>query len=310
MDAGVTGRKGYLMSQINISSLPFSVESSFFSDNQIPQLQNIIHVNNCPIYSYHCHAHASWAEIVLIIGGSGVYTVNREEYVVEAGDILLINRGVLHSCESSFEDPIDVYTLSLREFTILGLRPGELIAPNIRPYIKTGNQYPLFSTLFSCLIEQHDQKQPGHVLICRQLISLICLLLSQKLDKETCKIQPRNITKLASEIMEYIEINYTANITLDHLSKHFYITPGHLCHILATECGISPIDYVIRKRINSAQWRLVMENTPVKEIAFDMGYDSADHFAKQFQKRTGMTPSAYRSLYSHQLRYLDASCLE
>ncbi|WNX86276.1 AraC family transcriptional regulator [Agathobaculum sp. NTUH-O15-33] len=282
----------------------FSGEPTFFINNKPPHMQNIIHISNCPIYSYPCHSHASWAEIVLIIGGSGVYTVNRDEYIVEAGDILLINRGVLHSCDSSFEDPVDVYTLSLNEFTIRGLEMGQLIAPDVQPFLKTGAQLPLFAALFSCLMAQNLEKPPGHLMICTQTISLLCALLHQMIRRKTFKIQPRSISKLASDIMEYIEENYTSNITLDLLSKRFFITAGHLCHILSTECGISPIDYVIQKRINTAQWRLVMESTSIKDIAFDMGYESADHFAKQFQKRTGMTPSVYRTLYSHRLKYL------
>ena len=80
------------------------LDSLFFYENQIPRMKNIIHISNCPIYSYCNHAHASWSEIVLIAGGQGVYHVGRERYEVQAGDVLLINRMVLHSCESSPSD--------------------------------------------------------------------------------------------------------------------------------------------------------------------------------------------------------------
>ncbi|MDO5548805.1 MAG: AraC family transcriptional regulator [Eubacteriales bacterium] len=280
------------------------LDSLFFYENQIPRMKNIIHVSNCPIYSYRSHAHASWAEIVLIAGGQGVYHVGRERYEVQAGDVLLINRMVLHSCESSPSDALDAYTLSLCEFQIVDLEPGMLLPADTCPLIKTGDQFPFVRELFSQLLFQSSEKRPGYRMVCDHIIFVLCRFFHQYIQDSCNHIRSKSISQLASEVLEYIEENFTSNITLEGLSKRFFVTPKHLCHIMSTECGISPIDYVIRKRINSAQWRLVMEDTSIKDIAYALGYESQDYFTKQFQKRTGMTPSTYRSRYSKVLKFV------
>lgn len=58
--------------------------------------------------------------------------------------------------------------------------------------------------------------------------------------------------------------------------------------------GTSCMDDVISARIRLARDRLRYTSRPISQIAEMCGYQSTEHFCRQFLKRTGETPGAYR----------------
>jgi AraC-like DNA-binding protein len=49
-----------------------------------------------------------------------------------------------------------------------------------------------------------------------------------------------------------------------------------------------------RRRLEAARQRLTSEDTPLKEIAFTLGFRHPSHFTTWFKRHTGMTPTAFR----------------
>ena len=264
---------------------------------------NLIRVFNCPIYSFHNHVHFDMSEVVFIANGKGSYSINNCVYPVKKGDLLLINKGIIHSCESDPHEPMDAWTLSLNQFTICGLEPDILIGPEFSPCIQVEHA-DFFHMLFTTLLTQNTDKHAGSAEVCNSLITTICILAHQHLKGDGAFPQHSTNAKDAAEILAYIEKNFKRPVSLNELSRLFHMSPSHINHIMASEYGISPRDYVIRKRINAAQWSLVMTDSAIKDIAYETGYENLDHFIKQFQKRTGLTPSQYRSKYSNVLVYI------
>jgi len=60
--------------------------------------------------------------------------------------------------------------------------------------------------------------------------------------------------------------------------------------------GHSPLDYQIQVRLNRAAELLRKESTTAREIAERLGYAYVHFFSRQFKKRFGHSPQAYRSL--------------
>lgn len=59
--------------------------------------------------------------------------------------------------------------------------------------------------------------------------------------------------------------------------------------------GVPPAHYRLTKRIDRAAARLRADDTPLKEIAAELGFCDEFHFSKLFKRRTGLSPSAYRT---------------
>ncbi|MCU6713127.1 response regulator [Paenibacillus sp. J5C_2022] len=96
------------------------------------------------------------------------------------------------------------------------------------------------------------------------------------------------------EILRYLEENYHRNITVQSVSKRFYMHPNYLSQLFKKEMKTNFTQYVTAMRMECAQ-RLLRESAlPVSDIAERTGYRDYFYFARTFKKHTGMTPTAYR----------------
>lgn len=99
---------------------------------------------------------------------------------------------------------------------------------------------------------------------------------------------------LIEEIIEYIEKNYSKDISLGGISKKFFINTSYLSQLFKKEKNIKFIDYITGLRLNKAQELLVASSLSVNEIAEAIGYNDARYFREVFVKHLHMTPSRYR----------------
>ena len=60
--------------------------------------------------------------------------------------------------------------------------------------------------------------------------------------------------------------------------------------------GLAPAQYISQLKIQKAKELLSVTNKTVKEIAFDLGFESVDYFSTQFRKQTNQTPTQFRNL--------------
>ncbi|SHH51864.1 transcriptional regulator, AraC family [Clostridium grantii DSM 8605] len=67
--------------------------------------------------------------------------------------------------------------------------------------------------------------------------------------------------------------------------------------IFKSHIGTSPGNYILQKRINTAQSILLEQNKSIKKIALELGYPDAYSFSKQFKKITGINPTDFRKIY-------------
>jgi AraC-like DNA-binding protein len=67
-----------------------------------------------------------------------------------------------------------------------------------------------------------------------------------------------------------------------------------LCKIFQNLTGSTPIEYLLRIRIEQAKMLLRRSDMKVIDIAYDCGYSSSQYFANSFKHATGFTPSEFR----------------
>lgn len=95
-------------------------------------------------------------------------------------------------------------------------------------------------------------------------------------------------------VRKYISEHYAEEITRDDLAKLVYLNPDYLSRMFRTETGESLSNYLIRYRIEKAKELLSNTNSPINQIACDVGYTNFSYFAKIFRKYAQCTPNEYR----------------
>ena len=68
----------------------------------------------------------------------------------------------------------------------------------------------------------------------------------------------------------------------------------HLVHTFTKHLGVSPINYVINKRIQEAKNLLATTSYSIRDIASIVGFGNSSYFSQMFKKVTGISPKSYR----------------
>ena len=85
-------------------------------------------------------------------------------------------------------------------------------------------------------------------------------------------------------------------LTLQEISRIAYISPYHFNRIFRQITGIPPNQFLYALRLETAKRRLLMSNTSVTDVCFDVGYNSLGTFIRRFTALVGVSPSRFRSL--------------
>lgn len=96
------------------------------------------------------------------------------------------------------------------------------------------------------------------------------------------------------EAYEYINENFTGCCTLQKLADAVNVTPNYLHTAFTSSIGITPLEYVTKKRIERAKQLIMIGEYSMIEIALTVGFCSQSHFNKVFRQKTGMTPAEYK----------------
>ena len=78
------------------------------------------------------------------------------------------------------------------------------------------------------------------------------------------------------------------------LAKELNLSEGHLQALYKQQFAISVMDDIINFRLKKAEDYLMFSNHSIATIAEDCGYNSHEHFSRQFKSRYGLTPGEYR----------------
>ena len=108
-------------------------------------------------------------------------------------------------------------------------------------------------------------------------------------------IMSRDHTNAVEEVISYINKHFTENITIAIWLKRLALV-NIISYVYLKETGMTPYEYIINIRINTAKYLLRNSQLSVKDICFSTGFSSESVFCNAFKKRLGITPTEYRTL--------------
>lgn len=92
----------------------------------------------------------------------------------------------------------------------------------------------------------------------------------------------------------YVEAHLSGPVPLADLSHAAGFTPMHFARLFRASTGLSPHDYVTRRRIEVAQAALLDTEHDMLDVALMVGFRSQAHFSAVFKKFTGLPPGRWR----------------
>lgn len=100
--------------------------------------------------------------------------------------------------------------------------------------------------------------------------------------------------ELLCRILNYMAERFNTPISISMLCREFKISSGTVYRLFRTYLKTSPIDYLIEERMKVARSLLLESHTPIKDIAFQVGYENQLYFSSEFRRVCGSSPRDFR----------------
>ncbi|MEE9362232.1 MAG: AraC family transcriptional regulator [Cellulophaga sp.] len=100
--------------------------------------------------------------------------------------------------------------------------------------------------------------------------------------------------KRINYVLDFIEKNLDADLSLEQLSQKSYYSSFHFHRIFSIIIGENLNEYINRKRVERiASILLVGSNKSIKELAYNHGFNSESSFSRTFKKYYGISPTKF-----------------
>lgn len=254
------------------------------------------------------HTH-EFNEIVIITGGRGVHVTGQDSYPLSKGDAFVIGGSLPHDYQQIEDLKLvnilcDFDDLSFQPLDLASL-PGYhalfILEPNWRKRHQFKSKLKLSQSdlqftvnLIDRLDKELQERRTGFRFLATSLFMQLVGHLSR------CYARTRNLNSKSllriGQTISHLEVNYTDDISLDCLVEMSGMSRRNFLREFECATGSTPISYLIGLRLASAAELLRKTSTSITQIAYQVGFNDSNYFARQFRKRFNMSPREYRRL--------------
>lgn len=213
-----------------------------------------------------------------VSSGEIVYLPKMSRYTVEGGEKGFTHYTVNFLLSSQGDDPRPALS------SLFGDVPVKVRADN----------FDSFRTIFSKAVATFGTNTPGVTLLVKaQIFELIHMFFMQVLRTRA----GNNEYELIEKAREYIEENFSAEISAKELSAMCNMSETSLRRKFREYIGQPPLDYQIGLRIRKARELLLERKYNVSEVGRTVGFEDVNYFSRIFKKRVGVSPQTYEKMY-------------
>lgn len=245
------------------------------------------------------HSH-SCSELFYVVNGSGVFVAEGVEFPVNKNDMVIINPHIQHTEKSWSASPLEYIVLGIDGLmfsfeNMMAVQEGISMQTASGAVYKYNMQRNYVYAYLNIMLEEISHKEENYEAVCQNLLEvlLFCMLRNDNLsiikDKNTA------LNRECTQIKNYLDANYAENITLDTLASLTHMNKYYMAHAFASYTGLSPINYLIQKRVQEGKSLLESTTLSIAQVSETLGFSSQSYFSQAFKKATGKTPIQYRN---------------
>lgn len=235
------------------------------------------------------HTH-HFTELFYVLSGEGYFLIEDKKLPVKADDLVIINPNVTHTEQCD--------TKSNLEYIVLGISGLQFDSKtdahcDYRIHNFQSNKKEIIFIL-QTIIKEAQKKDDNFHAICQNLLNVLLIYLMRQTETTVSPDTSKKASRECRFIEQYIDEHFSEDISLETLSSLTYMNKYYLVHAFKNYKGVSPINYLIEKRIQEAKQLLETTNYSIAKIAQHVGFSSQSYFSQIFRKETKLTPVQYK----------------
>ena len=256
------------------------------------------------------HWHNSF-ELIEVVEGKFFCNVDGSEFLINKGNICIINRGRLHhiytedrnafKCRKKtiiFNPDYFIKDQNIYEKYILPLLEKDAFA-HIQFNIKKGIGLDI-NTLMKEIEALEDEKPIGYELEEYSLIYKVIryLYLAYQSSKQSIHTAYDANVQIQRNMTSFIHEHFGSKIGLEDIAEAGQVSKSTCIRLFHKYTGKSPIDFLNNYRLQMSAEKLVTTSEQITEIAYSCGFGQPSYFNRLFLKEYNMTPNQYRKQHA------------
>lgn len=256
------------------------------------------------------HLH-KFHEFVFVLEGKCMQTVNQERILLKEGDFCYIAPGSVHSIYNNGDDDIVlnmcISAENMGNICALFKNANNCVVKNIVPtgdnlkcsyMLLSDKEKFIKSAIIKTLMLLYEKPDYAPQVLAALLTDIFSFA---EIEKVSLKVgeQIKIPEKIVYEIVRYIKENYK-ELTLEQLSKEFHYTPQYMSKLIHKQTGKTFKELVNGFRVAEACVLLTTTELRVIDVAYEVGFNSAEHFIRVFKKVCKINPNEYKKIKKHQ----------
>lgn len=235
------------------------------------------------------HSHPVF-ELYFLTKGSRLLIFSDRMYELTKPTIVIIPPHTLHKTEGGPFTRYNIFvspkSLNKFEAAVFDKKSLQLIEPSEQELAE------LIAPLEKAIAQKEEKFLP---FINEAVLSyFIYLLNSIDVSDDTGYGNKKLVPIVVLKVIKYFNDHLTDNITLDAVASEFFISKSTLNYNFNRYIGCSPMEYLLRLRLDTAKRMLIETDKSIDEISEKSGFSTPNYFGTIFKKQLGISPTAYR----------------
>lgn len=247
----------------------------------------------------------SFFEIVYIVSGSGIQTLNEKTFEYGRGNMFLTTPEDIHSFKV-YETTVfliirfnDMYVRSNAR-NIEQIRFIEYILTNVSHQpgcvLKNLEDGRLIPPLIKTIIKEHGSLDFFAVELVYQAINMLIIFISRSIARALPKTVGCDSEKRILDIIQYVQENIRNPEMLgsENIARHFAISKSYLGRYFKKHTNETLQQYILAVKLKLVENRLIYSDMRINEIVAEFNFTDESHLNKLFRRFKGVGPSEYR----------------
>ncbi len=189
--------------------------------------------------------------------------------------------------QSTFESLPRTPSVAARNLGLADSRGGDEPAPAVRQLQSLVAE--LFLALTSTLNDERDSAEDSLSRV-RAMLGGLEAPRARVAQERKGGLAPWQVRKVTS----HVEASLDRPLKSADLAQLVRLSACHFSRSFRVSFGCSPIEYVIRRRMEHAQGLMLSTDVPLSQIALDCGLADQAHLSRLFRRVVGESPRVWR----------------
>ena len=222
----------------------------------------------------------------------------REQDAIRHGDVAALNRSISETYEGKIgqlaKDPLRHHkNVAIGNITLASRAA-------IRGGMSTEKSFSLADS-FSQQVEEIENL-PEVEAFKREIKFTYARMVKEEKNNEIVEGENQG-NPLIAQVKDYVFHHLHGAIQVQDIAQALQVNPDYLSHLFSTSENITMIEYIRQEKVRRGENLLKYSDYRVQDIAFYLGFSSQSHFARIFQKTTGMNPNEYRKTFGNKKKW-------